>query len=62
MTFITPKQELSPIVYQYANSPSTLKLELRRKGYRYVKVRKGGLVKYILRPIKGTSQKIIIKL
>lgn len=56
MEFITLEQQAKQVVNQYAGAPTELKRQLKQLGIRYVKVRRGGLVKYILRgAIKRTE-------
>lgn len=65
MQFITETQEKTAtakrIVNNLAGSPNELKRQLRINGLRYVKIRKGAAVNYIVRSIKG-GFKLIIRL
>lgn len=49
MEFITLEQQAKNIVYQYAGSPTELQRQLKQIKIRYVVVRRGGMVKYVLR-------------
>lgn len=59
MTFITLEQEAKNIVYAYAGSPIELQRQLKPLGITYTFVRRGGMVKYILRgAIKRTEVRL----
>lgn len=49
MEFITVQQQAKNIVYQYAGSPIELQRQLKKLQIKYVVVRRGGMVKYVLR-------------
>ena len=63
MQFISVDQQIRQVVLSNLETPSQLQRALKKQGYRYVKVRRGGIVKYVMRPIKDKSKpKIEIKL
>lgn len=49
MEFMTAEQQAKQIVYQYAGSPTELERQLKQLKIKYVVVRRGGMVKYVLR-------------
>ena len=53
------KQAINNIVNDLAGCPTELQKQLNKIGFRYVKVRRGGLVKYIVREIKGNLKHTI---
>lgn len=62
MEFITPKDELTKVIYTYCESPKRLQIEVNKLGFDYVKTRRNACVKYICRNLKNRNQKITIKL
>ena len=57
MEFIPVDKEIKQIVLNNLETPSQLQKELKKQGYRYVKIRRGGMVKYVMRSIKADKSK-----
>ena len=63
MQFISIKDEVSKLILDnVCESPTRLTKILKTNGFTYVVVRRGGMVKYIVRGIKNRKQRFEIKL